>query len=525
MSKCALHPFSEATHYCTGCERPLCEECGSRLSYCGSCGQAVLRFGEERGEHWVDNLFDKAMEHYGEGDPMAAITLHAIIPAAIIGMVYSLLFYLLLIRSLFFGNTGSLQWIGFLFVMATVLTARYGRTRNDKTTQAAYSLVMLAATGMALVARSDSSAAAISSMILLGVVWLYATGVTYALSLEGKGEKSTHGAVVPVVGLGIFAMVVFAIGEPFMLNAPPDVAIQAILAIIMFLLTTGLVLAAASTTSQARRAFRAGGDVALRVMPLRIGVAAVVVLVLMTIALSIPGVRYSGSGRLGLAPDEILQQRRFSLGSDPSAGMLGNELVDGLPWGWLSGFESLTTATGQGAAAMAVVKFMQYAGAVLLLVAVIAVIAFAVQQRADVLGKLGPTINRYLAWLRAKFAGRLPAWAKRSAGGPGRRIIDPFADLDGLRARPAREAVVEAYLRSTVLLDGLGHPRPPAATPYDLLGSLPERLSHLSDPLTEITGLYVRAAYSNQEMGAADRDGAVSTLVAMRDRLATAEAT
>ena len=523
MSKCALHPFSEATHYCTACERPLCEDCGSRLSYCGACGQPVLRYGQESEEHWVDTLFEKAMDHYGEGDPVAAITLHAVIPAAIIGMVYSFLFYLLLVRSLFFGNTGSLQWIGFLFVMATVLTARYGRTRDDKATQSAYTIVMLIATGMALMARSESTTAAITSMVLLGVVWLYATGVTYALSLEGRGEKSTHGAVAPVVGLGILALAAFAIGEPFMLNAPPDVAIQAILAIIVYLLATGLVLAAASTTSQARRAFRAGGDVALRVVPTRIGVAAIVVLVLMAISLSVPGVRYSGTGRIQLAPDELLRQRRFSLGSDPTAGMLGNDVIDGLPWGWLSGFESLTTTSGQARVAMTIVKYLQYAGALLLVVAVIAVIAFAVQQRTDVLGKLGPTITYYLGWLRKKFASKVPDWAKRSGDARSGRIIDPFADLDGLGARPAREAVVEAYLRSTVLLERLGHPRPPAATPYDLLGTLPDRLSSLSDPLADITGLYVRAAYSDQEMVAADRAGAVATLIAMRDRLSALE--
>lgn len=67
------------------------------------------------------------------------MTLHAIVPAAIIGMVYSFLFYLLLVRSIFFGNTGVLQWVGFLFVFAAVLTARYGRTRGDRATQAMYS--------------------------------------------------------------------------------------------------------------------------------------------------------------------------------------------------------------------------------------------------------------------------------------------------------------------------------------------------------------------------------------------------
>lgn len=524
MSSCQLHPFTEATHYCTGCERPLCEECGTQLSYCGACGAKVVRFGEEVPEHWVDELFEKASLRTGERDLAAFVTLHAIVPAAIVGMVYSFLFYLLLVRSIFFGNTGVLQWVGFLFVGATVLTARYGRTRGDKATQALYSIVLCGATGMALITRSASTTAAAWNIAMLAVVWLYATGVTNALSLEGKGETSTRGAVAPVVALGVVAMVVFAAGEPFMLNARPDIAIQAVVAIIGYLLSTGVALAAASTTSQARRAYRTGGDVVLGVMPTRVGAAAVIAIVVMAIALAIPGVQYSGSGRLQLAPDELLQQRRLMRGNDPAAGALGEALASGLSWGWLSGFESLTTSSGQGAAAFAVVKFMQFFGAVLVILIAIGAIAFALRRRTDIFGRLGPLITRYLSRLSSLFASKVPDWAKQGGERRRRSTIDPFADLDALGSRPAREAVLEAYVRSTVLLERLGYPRPPAATPYDLLGALPERLGHLSDPLTEITGLYVRAAYSDQEMGSTDREGAIATLISMRDRLTVAPA-
>ncbi len=523
MSTCALHPFTEATHYCTGCERPLCEECGTHLSYCGACGAKVVMFGEEAPDHWVDTIFDHYVRGAGDGagvDPAAFITLHAIVPAAIIGMVYSFLYYLLLVRSMFFGGTGALQWIGFLFVFATVLIVRYGTTRGDKTTQVAYSLVMLVATGMALMTRSESSGTAISSMLLLGIVWLYATGVTYALSLEGGREKSTHGAVAPVVALGAVAMLVFAVGEPFMLNASPEIAIQALLAIIVYLLSTAVALAAASTTSQARRAFRAGGDVALGVMPLRVGTAALIAVALMAVALTLPGVRYAGSGRIQQAPEAFLQQRPFSLGADPISGQIGEELIYGLPWGWLSGLEVMTNPSGQASAAYAVIWALQIAGAVVAAVVILAAIVFVVSRHSDKLGHLGPALHRYLAWLKRSFSSKVPEWARPS--GPGRRrpTIDPFADIDALASRPAREAVVEVYLRSTVLLERLGHPRPPAATPYDLLGSLPERLVHLSDLLADITRLYVRAAYSDQEMHEEDRAGAIATLVAMRDRLA-----
>ncbi len=520
MSTCSLHPLTEATHYCTGCERPLCKDCGTNLSYCGACGAKVLMFGQEVPDHWVDTLFEKAVLGSGDGDPAAFVTVHAIVPAAIIGMVYSFLYYLLLVRSMFFGGSGALQWIGFLFVFATVLTVRYGTTRGDKITQTAYSLVMLVATGMALMARSESSGTAVSSMLLLGVVWLYATGVTYALSLEGKREKSTRGAVAPVVALGVVAMMVFAVGEPFMLNASPEIAIQALLAIIVYLLSTAVALAAASTTSQARRAFRASGDVALNVMPVRVGAAALIAVALMAVALTLPGVRYSGSGRIRQAPEGFLQQRPFSLGADPIAGQIGQELIQGLPWGWLSGLDTMTNPSGQAAAAYAVIWALQIVGAFIAVIVILAAIVFVVSQHSDKLGRLGPTLHRYLAWLKKSFSSKVPDWARRPA--PGRRgpTIDPFAGIEALGSRPAREVVVEVYLRSTVLLERLGHPRPPAATPYDLLGSLPEGLAHLSDLLADITGLYVRAAYSDQEMHDEDREGAIATLVAMRDRLA-----
>jgi hypothetical protein len=522
VSKCSLHPFTDATRYCTGCERPLCEECGTRLSYCGACGAPVVAYGEEAPEHWFDDLFEKVALRTGEGDLVVFAILHAVVPAAIIGMVYSFLFYLLLVRSIFFGNTGVLQWVGFLFVVATVLTARYGRTRNDKATQALYSLVLFGATGLALTTRSPTTAAAVANMVLLTVVWLYATGVTYALSLEGKGEKSTRGAVAPVVALGIVAMVVFAGGEPLMLNADTDIAIQAIVAIIGYLVSTGVALAAASTVSQARRAYRTRGDVALGVMRERVGAALALGLVVVAIGLTLPGVRYTGSGRLELSPDEVLQQRRWQRGMDPTAGAIGEMLTGGLPWGWLSGFESLTTQSGQAAAALAVVKFMQFFGVVVALVIAISAMVFAARQRTDLFDKLAPRLQRYLAWLRGKLV--VPAWARRDGARRRRHTSDPFAGLDELAVRPVREAVMEAYLRSTVLLERLDYPRPVAATPYDLLGALPDRLSSLNDPLSEITGLYVRAAYSNEELRAADRDGAVATLVAMRDLLAAERA-
>ena len=503
----------------TGCERPLCQECGERLSYCGACGAPVLRQGEEAPDRWIDTLFDKGLVSAAAGDPAAFVTVHALVPAAIVG--HGLLLPVL-------PPPGALDLlrqhrraavVGFLFVFATVLTARYGATRADRATQAVYSIILLVATAMALMTRSPTTAAALSSMVLLAVVWLYATGVTFALSLEGKLETSTRGAVAPVVALALVALFVFAMGEPLMLNAEPAVAIQALVAIIVFLLSTGLTLAAASTTSQARRAYRLGGEVALNVMPLRIGAAAVVGVVVLAVGLVVPGVHYSGSGRIQSAPDDIWRSDLFRWGRMRRRGSSANSSSAGCRGGGSRGSKRSRGPRARRRRHCPSSRACSIWARLSCWRCSWDAWPSPSSTMGAAPGRLVQKIGDHLSAWWSRWARRLPRRAAGREPGP-RADIDPFADLEGLAQRPAREAVVEAYLRSTVLLERLGHPRPPAATPNDLLGSLPEGLAHLAAPLQRITGLYVVAAYSDEQVRSEDREGAIATLRQMRDAVA-----
>ena len=59
------------------------------------------------------------------GFTLHPFTHHAVVPAAVIAMVASLLFYLVDVRSAFLGGGPSLKWIGFCFAVATVLIERF----------------------------------------------------------------------------------------------------------------------------------------------------------------------------------------------------------------------------------------------------------------------------------------------------------------------------------------------------------------------------------------------------------------
>lgn len=518
---CALHPLTEATHYCVGCGRTLCHDCGTRLAYCGACAGEILLLGRDPEPAWVDRLAATSLPG-GQTDPAAFVTLHAIVPAAVIGMVYTLLYYLLLVRSLFLGGSRALQWIGFCFIAATVLIARYGRTHGDRATQRFYSGILMAAAGMAIFSRAGPEDVPLLSVVLFGLVWLYATRVTDALSLEGGAGEGRRDPVTAIAVLGLVALVAFAVGEPFMLNSPPEVTLRAMVAMIGFLMCTGVTMAAAAATGAVRRAFRAEGEVVLGVIPVRVAAAALLVLALAAMALAAPGVRYSGSGRIALAPEHAFDPRRMSLGITERGGQLGQEVTEGLPWGWLSGLEG-AVYSAPGKMALAVVTWLQIGGAVLAGLIVLGLLGFAVYRHDLVRARLGPLLGDRFGWLVRKLRALLPSWMRRRHGSGSLADRDPFADLDALSGRPARRVVEEVYLRALVVLERHGHRRQPATTPHELLGSLPSRLSHLAEALSEITALYTRAAYSPEPMGDAERETAIGRLLDLRSRVAEAE--
>ncbi|MCP4658387.1 MAG: DUF4129 domain-containing protein [bacterium] len=370
--RCASH--GEAPVYrCDGCGELLCEECvkeGPHLTLCGLCGELALPLGEERAaipelpeepEPPADESPTPESSYAPEPtytpefvpatpEPTSlAVHLanHVVVPAATIAMVVAFLFYLLDVRSVFLGDARALQWLGFWFVVAAVLIARYGKASGDADRQGCYTFALAAAMVLVMALspwehpRARVTGPIANSAIIL-VVWRFATHLTRGLSLEGHqgrrrsklrlfglerlrfeawqrqegrapepsgpkspaggsrvGKTDDHGSPSAAVArLVMVALVVFAVGEPILLAGPPEVGVGAFAAMIVFLLAAGVVLAAGSAVGTLRHAHAIGGQISERVVPARIAMAATLMAVILAVALAVPGIQYQGSGRL-----------------------------------------------------------------------------------------------------------------------------------------------------------------------------------------------------------------------------------
>ncbi|MEM7356622.1 MAG: B-box zinc finger protein, partial [Acidobacteriota bacterium] len=271
----------------------------------------------------------QALDH-----PGLALTNHLLIPAATIAMVAALLFFLLDVRSVFLGGTARLKWIGFWFAVATVLIARYGRMTRDAAQQGCYTSALALATLVAMTyAPYESSQSGLGgplfNLVLILAIWRFASRLTANLSLEGAapginerrsrpsaadrrpGARRRPGANgrpetpnrtnpnVAVARLAVLVLILFAVGEPFLLAGPPAAAERALAAMIVFLFSTGVVLASAWGLHTYQRVQALGGEAPPAAIAGRPLAGALAMLTVLAVALTLPGIDHRGSGQLG----------------------------------------------------------------------------------------------------------------------------------------------------------------------------------------------------------------------------------
>ncbi len=399
---CTRHPDAAAGFQCCECGELLCRRCvkiGSHLVFCSLCGERAVELDEldrhgaaqpgsrrEAEQAGVDRLNALRRDAYRREavqqeaplqDPArpplqrspapetpatdAAVVAvnHAVIPAATIAMVAALLFFLLDVRSVFLTDTEALKWIGFCFVVATVLIARYGRTSAKAERQGCYTVALAGATVTAMTVRSAAHPSGdfvglLANLLIILVVWRFATRLTDRLSFEGtrdshvafaplrgdpeprlygterlaleqwkevhdvapapaagsdrgrrqKGGDGGGNPVAPVARLAAVGLLAFALGEPFLLAGPPAAGERALGAMVVFLLAAGVVLAAGSGLGTLHRVRRFGGQASLGMLPGRVASAAALMVVLSALALAMPGLETRGSGALRPKPPE-----------------------------------------------------------------------------------------------------------------------------------------------------------------------------------------------------------------------------
>lgn len=486
--------------------------------------------------------------------PATFLTHHVVVPAAIIAMVASFLFYLVDVRSAFLGGGPALKWVGFCFVMATVLIERYGRSSGfNSSLQGTYTLALAGATAAVMLISPWAGHAAVpgerlANLAIVAVVWRFATRVTRGLSPEIGRAPNLHRdllSVAPevwlemaesrpappppatprnpaatVARLAAFALLAFAVGEPVLLAAAPQTGIRALSAVVIFLFSTGVVLAAGSAMETLRRAEGPEGRVSPGLVPGRVALAALLMAVVLASALAVPGLDFQGTGRLrpprapgeGAERDRGYQEAeeggRISTrppeedGGDPS-----KALGDSAPQNF----------TGLGGPAAGMLSLLATAGKWLLIPLILALVAMGIWS----LLRLWPLLKGWRSgagdrWrsLLSRLAGLFRRFPLPSfGGGPG---ADPLKDLDDLVDLPTREAVLAAYQRFLALLESLGHARPKMATPYEVLNGLPSTLKYLEDPARTLTDLYVLAAYAAEPVEHGSRERVITVLKGMR---------
>ena len=485
------------------------------------------------------------------------LTHHVAVPAAVIAMAASFLFFLVDLHSAFLGGGPSLKWIGFCFVVAAVLNERYGRS-DEAHLKGFYTMALAGATiFVLLVAPWETPAgrfeARLANLLILAVVWYFATRVTRELSPE-TGRKAGPGLLIQldlllidpwrsddaeepdsapepreapparprnpavmVARLAAAALLVFALGEPIVLEAAPQTGPKALAAVMAFLFSAGIVLAAGSALDAFRRAEAAGARVAPGLVPRRMGLAALLLGLVLAAALAMPGLSFQGTGRLrppvtqgaGAEQDRGYQETESAVQSSPGdpgdvpgrrlQSDEGKPVWESSPWGTLGVDDPRQVSMAPDTPAPVDLSGWLAAWKWLLALPILLV----------ALG-LWKLVRRWPHLRRRRNPGGLLARRRRR---------DPLAGLDDLSERPSREAVLAAYHRFLMLLESLGHTRPAQATPYEVLHGLPPHLQTLEDPARTLTDLYVQAAYAAEPVERGDRERAVTALVEMRGLL------
>ncbi len=479
------------------------------------------------------------------GDASLFLVNHAVIPAATIAMVSALLFFLLDVRSVFLSGTEALKWVGFWFVTGTVLIARYGRTSSNAERQGCYTSALGAATLVVMTVSpwanpAGGFAGTMANLLIVLAVWRFATRLTRGLSLEGglgkepeprlfglerrqleewhrargEGRPAPRGAGdpkkdaggnpgAPVARLAALGLLAFALGEPFLLSGPPATGERALGTMIVFLLAAGVVLAAGSGLGTLHRVRSLGGQGSLATLPGRIASAAMAMVLLLAIALAMPGIEVRGTGERRSQPVETGREG----GEDRGATEEPSGTADSRP--------AEDSSRGFSRAAVSVVRQLAELGKWVRYLVVLAAAVLALWGLWRLLHQPGSTRRWLIAALgdlfRRLFAGVRGLFPRRTKKNPAPRR-DPFADWDTLRQLEPREAVLAAYGRLLAVFEQLQHPRPERHTPYEFLASIPTRLKRLGDPARSLTEVYVKAAYSGAAVEAADRLGALAAL-------------
>ncbi|MCP4220716.1 MAG: DUF4129 domain-containing protein [bacterium] len=552
---CDFHPDTEARYQCGECLKQLCPQCADQqahLFFCSHCGkQARLIPQKVEAPLMDDNLTYKGLKELA-----SVLTNHVLMPIAILVMVSAFLFFLLDIRSVFLGDSASLKRVGFFFAAATVLIVRYRRVHGIRGRQMLYTFILGIATIRAMMIYSAGGMHVLVDMLVILVIWRFATSLTSRINLPyGEPEKEEHrlyglerihheeverkhnltpGGITgkekakknrkrpskksadahgnpagSVSRLVMLALVSFAVGEPFLLSAAPEIGERALVSVMVFILSSAVVLAGSSVVGTYKYTLRQGGKASSGMLPIRIAIAFLVALIVASAALTLPGIKFRGSG---IKKETAHKAKGNIKGDEDNKSDMEKEGVKGKK----AKSDSQKEPGEDGSAPKSFLGMLSRLGKFLLIpflvLAAFVFLYFLVKLRPNLKLKagLGERLQRLLDRLKSlfRFKGR---------GGKSRlKKVDPVKMMAGLEQMGSRDAVLRAYACFLAFLEQAGYKRLERLTPHEFLSSLPMRFHYLAGPAGEITELYIDAAFRPDEPGNENGEKAVAALGKLR---------
>lgn len=560
---CDVHPENEAVYQCENCLKTLCEQCVSleaHLYFCRHCGGQARVIPKAAEQVSVKEIATEATGVLGNLVSLA--TAHIIVPAAIIVMVASFLFFLLDIRSIFLGHSLSLKQVGFFFAMAAVLIARYAKVYGDRSKQMIYTMAMGGATLLAMSHFTYGGVNFIVNLVIIVIVWRFASSVTFNLHLieeerrkpgrrlygverirheeverkhglkadryappkkpdrekdRSKKKPDAHGnPSAAVARLAVIAIIIFALGEPLLLSAPAEVGERALAAVIIFLLSAGVVLAAGSALGTYRHTLKSGGDASLSMVPLKIFTGLALLIVILAAAITFPGIKYRGSGQFqparhsaaGTIPGDEDNKSNMS-GEDRDSqkapdrrvsqrGERGKDPKSGREPGGGGSIFSFFAALGK---LLLIPLIVLFAG--LAIYAVVKLWPYLKNIRWGLKDRLANLLEK----LKSLFRRRGKKKKDKASTGP-----DPLLQLPAIKGLPPREAILLAYSCFLAFLERSGYKRLQRHTPYEYLYLLPRQFDYLSESAGKLTEVYVMTAYSREVPTAIEKEKALAAL-------------
>ena len=444
---------------------------------------------------------------------------HVLVPLALIGLLGGLVHYLLDLRSVLLGyGTFFLKWVASLFVIGAVLIGRYGRVHRDKARAATYKLALGFSMFVAMTVFGMREQVLWAYVFHLGVVvllfWL-ASNLTALLDLEdqthGGGDLFAIGAAlshqagvqVPdhftsevverrwydrfveqdalkspsraVAVLTVVTLTIMAAGGPLLMKGSAGLARQALGAMVVTLVSAGVLLAAGVATSSVREVRERGGQASVRVLGFRLALSLALVVPALVVGLGTPGLDWVGTGEIEAAKTggESGGAPMASAQDAADKGQKGLEATPAPPSGLLAALAAL------------------------------AKVAFEV---VAIFGGI------WLLWQLAKRLRVGKPEVEQVVDEP-RGWPDPFAGLAAVGSLPPKEAVVAVWERYEALGGRNDCARPDRATATEFVRLMPKELR-----LPELAVLYDRAAWSGERTSEEARFRAIALLRGLERR-------